>query len=144
MTSISGTSPAPAIDRPHRTTVRAGGGPLGIDLGFPQAVQITKFSGTHLNGICLENRFRRGPGGKKLNVSFPIRYKFDPLDVMLFFHGMSHAADLDLKPSGNFFDDRDVLFLGGVNGVLFEQNHRLSAADQFAAAPMQHLDNITT
>jgi len=79
---------------------------------------------------------------EKLTIGLAVREDFDPFDVVVLFHGVGDAADLDLDPAVGFFDDRDVLFhalVGRLGGQVF---HGLATADQIARAAVQHLDYV--
>jgi hypothetical protein len=52
------------------------------------------------------------------------------------------AAHLDLETVGGFFDHRHMLFLGGIDGVLFEELHGLAAADELARPGVHDLDDV--
>jgi len=62
-------------------------------------------------------RFRRLAGFEEGKIGIAVGDELNPSDVVLLFHGMGHRADLDLVAVGRLLDDRNVLFLGGVDGI---------------------------
>jgi cold shock CspA family protein/uncharacterized LabA/DUF88 family protein len=114
-------------------------------------VEIAVFSGAYLRsgaylGLgCLHGEERLGfiPAFQEPPVGNPVRQKFNPLDVVLFFHRMRDRADADGIAPGALFDHRDVLFLGGVGGIFRKNLHGLAAAHGIPGAGIENFYDIT-
>ena len=111
-------------------------------LRFPESVHGAVFAGRDGGGLDAEMRFRRLAGFEEGTIGIAVGDELNPSDVVLLFHGMGHRADLDLVAVGRLLDDRNVLFLGGVDGIFDEQLHGLAAADELAAPRGQHFDDV--
>ena len=69
---------------------------------------------------------------------------FNPFNIVFFFHRMRDITDFYLNAAVDFFNDRNMLFLGCINRIFNQFFHRLSAADQLAPAAVQNLNDIPT
>ena len=69
--------------------------------------------------------------------------QINPLDVVLFNHGMLHAAYSYTNRAAINSNNRHMLFLRCVFGVGNKLLHGLAAADKLAAAVLNQADDIT-
>ena len=69
--------------------------------------------------------------------------QINPLDVVLFNHGMLHAAYSNTYCASVNCNNRYMLFLRCVLGVGNQFLHRLTAADKLTAAVLNKADDIT-
>jgi hypothetical protein len=68
--------------------------------------------------------------------------EIDPLDQMLFGHGMLDGTDLDGHGGSGNGDDGDVLLFRGIDRVGHEFGHFFAAADHLCSGGMNHADKI--
>jgi len=79
---------------------------------LPKPMQVTVCPGNYLLGIDHKQGLRRLAGDEKLPGYSPVRdNRFNPINVMFFFHGMGHAANPYPEAASNLLDHWNVLLL---------------------------------
>jgi predicted ATP-dependent Lon-type protease len=113
--------------------------------GFPEAMQIAVF--TH--------SFHFGESHREFgNWSFS-RSKFMPVHflsgehfykdyIVLFFHGMRHTAYFHFDGLSQICNYRDVFFFGCIYGILLQELHRFTAANQITLTSEDSFDCVST
>ena len=76
------------------------------------------------------------------DVTAVISDDFDPLNIVSVFHWMFDLPYFDQNAAVGLLDYRDALFGCCVFGVLDQQVHWLTTADQFASADMKDSNDI--
>ncbi len=108
-------------------------------------MNVAIFAGRDRSAFETKSSFRCLTRGQKLAVGFALGVDyFNPFNVMLLFHGMRDATDLNFDAIGRLLDYRDMLFFSGIDGVFHISFHRLPTAYQFTLATVDHFDYVST
>ena len=92
-------------------------------------MQVTEFSGVLRMLISMEYRLGVLARLEVFPQYRPVGYQFDPLNVMLFQHGMVRTADDNLVAALDRLDNRNMLLGGPFTGVCTHLLHGSSAAN---------------
>src|SRR5659263_298708 len=106
-------------------------------------VKVAVLSGGYPVRTYRELRLRFHPRLQEGDVGDVTGNNLYPLDMVFVGHRVLDARYLDQYPAIGGLDDRHMLLFTGARGVLLEQHHRLTAADQFALAAPQHLHYVS-
>ena len=105
-------------------------------------MQVAVFTGRHMDGIDAKFGFRFFTGFEKFFVAFAVGKKFNPLDIVSFFHGMGNRADTDLPAGSRLFQHGHMFFFCPVAGSLGHVFHIFATAHQRRTAAMHHFHDI--
>ena len=105
-------------------------------------MQVAILAGSDCLGGYGEKSLRSGARLEELTIGNAIGNDLNPLDVMLFLHGMRHAPHQNINASCNKFDYRYMLLFGGIDSILGPECHFLAATYQSCTTAMDNLHDV--
>ena len=110
---------------------------------LPEAVEVAILEDLQWLLAAEDDFSMRGLAGLEAASQYALfGYDVNPLDEMGIFHGVIDASDVDDDLVAIDHGDGNVLFLGGVGRVRFDDLHGLTAARQRAATVNGLHDNV--